>query len=193
MPSASARPALVASGVPGQKMPTSVSAADGGIVEGRVQAVEAQDRNDAGRVADLDDQVAVRAQRRQQVRRRGFEPIDGAGPDRGSRCGGFRHDQPLDAVDQHALGAGRAGGGVGAWDVAGEALVDDQGARHALAVDQAERAAADDFGERLARGLRGQALRHHRAHVGRQFGQRVGQQREPALEAECHGAVVGRA
>lgn len=79
---------------------------------------------------------------------------------------------------------------VGARLVALELGIRIAGALHALVGEVAERATADDLGERLERVLARQPLRHHEAGVDRGLAERLRQQRERTLEAEADGAVI---
>ena len=126
--------------------------ADAGIVEGRLDAVEAQDRRDAGLVLHLDMEVLVAPEQRDHVGRRHLDPIHLARLQRGRRGRGVGHGDPLDAVEMHDLRAGgQARRATRARHVAREFLVHDPGARHALGRDEAERPAADHFADRLVR------------------------------------------
>ncbi len=76
------------------------------VVERRVEVVDAERADVAERVGDVDVEVAVALEQRHQVGDRVLPPIDLAVLQRGRLGGVVRQDQPLDAVEHHALAAG---------------------------------------------------------------------------------------
>ena len=104
---------------------TEKGTADSGIVERRIQMVEAQHCLVAKRVDDIDRHVGILAQQRQQVGGRLFPPVDLAGLHRRGGGGGIGDGVPLDAVE---IGDLRAGGAdrraIGARHIIGVALID---------------------------------------------------------------------
>ena len=168
-------------------------AADGGIVERRLQMIEAQHAGVAAGIEDARLDVAGGLDDRQQIVRRGLLPVLLAGLERGDAGAGIWRGGPDHAVvvnDLRSRGPIRLA--VGAGLVALEFRIGVAGALHALVGEIAERTAADDFGQRLERVLARQPLRHHEAGIDRGLAERLRQQRERPLEAEADGAVVRR-
>ena len=91
-------------------------------------------------------------QQRQQIGRRVLPPVHLARLHRRGLGGVVRLHVPFDAVEMHDLrSGGEAGLAILARLVFVEALIDEQRSLHALVRLEAERAAADHFGELLER------------------------------------------
>jgi hypothetical protein len=151
-------------------------AADGGIVEGRLQMVDAQHGHHARRVQHLDLDIRRAAQQRQHVVIGVFHPVLLARLQGGGRGADIRHGVPDDPVVVDDLRPRRPiRPATLARLVAGEFLINVAGTRHAFIRLEAERAAADDLPHLLERVRLGQPLRHHGAHGRRDLAQRLGQ------------------
>ena len=148
-------------------------------------------------VAKCDTTVMLRSPLTWPTRsRRVFPPVDLAALKR-RRSRKWVEGQPLDPVEMRHLGPRGEAASPGrplsrAWPVLGETLKHDAGAADMFVLQVAERAAADDLGDRFERRLGGQPLRHDRRHIAAGSGQRLRQMRERPLQAEAHRAVVGR-
>ena len=152
--------------------------------------VHAHGRHLAGRLLDDDAHAGRPGEHGREIGRCVVPPILLATHQRAGRRRRVRDRGPLDAVHVHNLGA--AGPvRLATWTrhVAGEALIDDLRARHALVRLEAERAGADHLGHLLEGVGLGQALRHDRGHEGLCLAERAWQQRERRLEPE-HDMLV---
>src|SRR5216684_1035990 len=132
-------------------------------------------------------------QHRQQVVPRCFLPVLLARLQRSTPCRRIRHRRPDHAIVMNDLGTG---GPIRLAVLAGlipiEAGVHVARARDALVRNEAERAAAYDFGQRLERVLARQPLGHHERRLDRRFAERRGQQRERPVQSKADGTVVRR-
>ena len=97
-------------------------APDPHVVEGRIQVIDPERADIAQRVGDVHVDAAVLLQQRHEVGGRVLPPIDLAVLQRRRLGGVVGHDQPLDAVEHHALAARQPLAGLGARLVAGEAV-----------------------------------------------------------------------
>src|SRR5262249_44142943 len=123
-------------------------AANGRIVEGRGELVEAQRGDEAGGNDVFHLQIVLLLQLRQLVGIWRQPPVDLAGLQRAGDGGRVGNDVPLDAVDVGDLRSGcAAGSAVGAWNVFGIAFVDDQRTGDAFAGYVFVWTAADHFGD----------------------------------------------
>ena len=164
--------------------------ADGGVVEGRVEVVEAQAADTAGGVVHLHEHAAF-LEHGELVDGGLLPPVRFAGEQGAGGGGGVGDDVPFDAVEDGDFCSRGKAGAAGRGDVGGVLFVDDAGAGDAFGGEVAVGAAADAFGDHLERVGAGEAFRHDGAHAGGGFAQRVGEQGEALVQAEDDGFVVG--
>ena len=167
-------------------------AADGGVVEGRMQVVDAGAGVGALRQALADDDILVALQQRDEVVQRVFPIVLLVVRYRSRGGGAVGDDGPLDAVQLRDAGAGdavrRAGAGaVGVGPGPGGAA-----AGVPLVLQEAERAGAGGIDDLLEGVGAGEALGEDEAGRGAGLGQGGGQQGEGLGQAEAEAAVVER-
>ncbi len=162
------------------------------IVEGRMKVVELNDAHRARRGMDLELDVGIGLEHRQEVGLRILEVVDLARHQSSLR--GLRIGEPreLDAIDLHDLAARMARSRLLARHIAFELLVDSLAARHPLVTLEGERAGADHFLDLLEGINQGLFLAHHERNAGARLRQRVDDEAVGLLEAPHEGLVVLR-
>ena len=165
-------------------------AAHRGVVERRMQRVEAQDRLAADEILDLHRQRGIAPQGGCVVRPDIAHPVHLALLQAGDGGGGIGDDAPFHPLEMRHLAAGHVVARFRSRHVAGEALVHHARAHHALIGAVAERPAAHHLGHPAALATGHQALGQDEGRIGCGLGQRIWQQREWPLQPEFHHAVA---
>ena len=131
---------------------TEQGAADGRIVERRMQCVHAHQADVAGDLDDRSGDPGVAGKLRQQVEEGLLPPIRLSPPQRCSSGGPVWDHRPFDPVEMRDLRSRRpVRDAVFPWAVISKPGIGDAGARHALVRKEAERAAADHLRDLLER------------------------------------------
>ena len=160
------------------------------VVERRVEVVHAEAADIAERIGDIDRDIAVLAQQRNQVGNRILPPVDLAVLQRGGGGRGVRHHNPFDALGQHSLAAREPRAGLRARRIVGKFFERGPGARNPFVLHEAHGAAADIFGNLLERVGLGDALGHDEGDLCADLAERQQHLREWFLEHPLHVAVV---
>ena len=162
------------------------------IVEGRMEKIEPQHAQIAGRVDHADLDIPVAAQQGQQIRQRGFPPIRLIILQGRPRRGRVGHDLPLDPVEMHLLGACQEIRGLTARHIAGKFVINRHIARPEQILPEPERPRASGIGDLLERVSPRHPLGHDGAHIGRGFAQGPGQPGPGPLQPNANPPVIGR-
>lgn len=143
-------------------------------------------------IADIDADVLVLLQHGHEIGDRVLPPVDLTVLQGGGSGGRIRHHQPLDAIDQDVLAAGKPRRLLLPRHVIGELLEHRLGAGHPFALGELHRTRADIFGDLLERIRLRDALGHDEGARRVVLGQRVQHFRERLLQDPFEGAVVDR-
>ena len=162
------------------------------IGERRLQMVDAEDALRTQRTQELDPDVLVGLQERQQVDLGLLDKVDLAAVQGLNRRLGVRQHHPFDAVDLDDLAAGKAVCRLGPRHVLGVLGEHHLAARDPLVLDKLERPRTDDVGNRLVWVRGGQPLRHDHWHVRVRLGQRIEHQTVRLIQHQAERLVVDR-
>ena len=160
------------------------------VVERRVQVIGAQPRLGAEQVGDLDADTGAAFQDGHEVGRRELPVIHLALLQSGVGGGGVRQIQPLDALNVHALAAGRKAGRLVARHVGVIAAIHHLVSRTPLVRHEDERAGAGGVLNLLVRRRGRHPRRHDERHVAAGLGEGIQDKAEGLLQRQPEGLGV---
>ena len=162
------------------------------IVEGRMEEIKAQHTKITRTIDAVHDNVAMPAQKRQQIRMRLFPPIGFIVLQCGRCSGRIRHDAPFDPIKMHGLATRHEVRGFLARLIGFKTVIDSDVARTEQILPEAEGAAAGEIADLLESiGFR-DAFGHDGANAGRWLTERPSQARPRLLQANFKAIIVQR-